>query len=387
MSSSEKRSSVMSQAADDDANYLTLICSYLGSLGQYRDVAPLGDGLAGTFSYTLRAIENTTGEAVVLKFLRPAYSGYRAAAFRREVEVGQQLAGRANVIQLRSGLEQIRIPVRIDGLPGVIGLPFEFYALAKASGSFSDYLLRPKPPSVRRRLEIVRDLAKGLNRIHRAGYCHRDIQPENVLLTHGGIGNVSDFGTCRLLDGADQPILGDYEHPVGHSGYTAPELFFGGWNRRELFCAADWFSVGAVLFEALCGVNLNVTIKLANDLPGVLQTFQQLSEADRVHAFESRVRDIAGIYPLPSIREFISSQEHLQCSGDRALLAFDTVTHGLCHFDYHRRVVDFSTILRRLDIAIACSVIDERRSATKALRGSPPMAAIVGEVLKAGVVI
>jgi serine/threonine protein kinase len=343
--------------------------------GRYEGPEPLGDGRGGNFSITFAATDRLTGEKVVLKFLHPSYQGhYRGEAFKREMEVARALVGRDNVVQLRSGPETLMAEAVVNGIATPFGL--SFYVLERASETLAAYLLGRKSPSLRRRLEAVRDLAKGVNRLHLAGYCHRDIKPDNALMCPGGVVKVSDYGTCRLLDVDEPPLRGEYDAPQGALQYTAPEVLMGGWNRRNLYRGADWFAVGAVLFESITGINLYVHIGLQSDIGRWLQTFQGIPERDRLAVFEHHVEDIAGRYPIPSVREFSSGNPHLMGASPAALAAIDRVLHGLCHFDHRRRLTRFENVLRAVDIALGYARLDERHHSLMMMRGLVPITPI-----------
>jgi serine/threonine protein kinase len=336
--------------------------------GRYADPEPLGDGLGGSFSLTFGADDRVTGERVVLKFLKPGLENhYRGECFRREIEVARALKGRGNIVQSRGGLETLQAQILIHGV--TVPLPLSFYALERGNGTLAEFLLGRKPPGLRRRLEVIRDLIKGVNRLHLVGYCHRDVKPDNVVLFSGGVGKVSDFGTCRCLDRDEPAFRVEYDGPHGDVGYTAPEIIMGGWNRRSLYLGADWFSVGSVLFESLTGMNLYIHVGLQNDISSWLATFQAIPDTDRLRAFEHHVTDIAGRYPVPSIREFQSSNLHLQAASSATLGATDRLVEALCHFDHRRRLCRFEDVLRAVDIALGHACLDERRRSALMMRG------------------
>ncbi len=99
----------------------------------------------------------------------------------------------------------------------------------------------------RRLMALLAPLAHGLAAIHAAGFLHLDIAPANLQVAEGPNGfalKIIDLGLARAI--AEVDVADDLA--VGSAGYLAPEL--GG---RKLTAAADWYSLGVVLFEALTG--------------------------------------------------------------------------------------------------------------------------------------
>ena len=106
---------------------------------------------------------------------------------------------------------------------------------------------RTGPLPVRRALEIALAVADGLAYAHEHGVVHRDVKPQNVLLSRDGEIKVTDFGIARSLDGESGLTLTGTV--LGTSSYLSPEQASG----LRVTPAADVYSLGVVLYELLAG--------------------------------------------------------------------------------------------------------------------------------------
>ena len=97
-----------------------------------------------------------------------------------------------------------------------------------------------------RTMDIVAQVASGLQAAHLAGLVHRDIKPGNLLLAPGGIVKITDFGIAHAADSAPMTSTGQL---VGTAGYLAPERVMG----AQATAASDLYSLGIVAYESLAG--------------------------------------------------------------------------------------------------------------------------------------
>jgi len=89
--------------------------------------------------------------------------------------------------------------------------------------------------------KIVKGILDALTHVHRLGILHRNVKPENVLLTKEGTARLADFGiACRLVDADSQQVRGS-------PGYVAPEILVG----MRCSAAMDIFSTGVLLYFTL----------------------------------------------------------------------------------------------------------------------------------------
>jgi serine/threonine protein kinase len=94
-------------------------------------------------------------------------------------------------------------------------------------------------------VQIIYKCAKALHYAHSRGVVHRDIKPSNILLTQDGDVRIVDFGIALVAD-SDVSRL---EGVAGSPAYMSPEQVQG----HPLDARSDLYSLGAVMYEMLCG--------------------------------------------------------------------------------------------------------------------------------------
>jgi formylglycine-generating enzyme required for sulfatase activity len=104
----------------------------------------------------------------------------------------------------------------------------------------------PQPP--KECTSLVAVLARAMHAAHEAGIIHRDIKPDNVLLTGGGTPKIGDFGLAKATDCDFQTMT---QGLVGTPSYMAPEQAAG--DNRRLGPPCDIYALGALLYELLTG--------------------------------------------------------------------------------------------------------------------------------------
>ncbi|MFF5017246.1 protein kinase [Streptomyces sp. NPDC001165] len=197
-------------------------------LGPYRVLGVLGEGGMGK----VYAGQDGAGTIAAIKVLRPelAHDANLAQRFVREA-----LAAQA---------------VRSPGVAAVLGAQTEggrpWIATEFLAGPTLDQAVDKHGPldetSAR---ALAASIAQTLADIHAAGFIHRDLKPQNIVLTSTGP-RVIDFGIARPEHGLTLTTTGQI--PVT-PGYGAPEQVLG----RRVTPAADVFSLGAVLVYAATG--------------------------------------------------------------------------------------------------------------------------------------
>ena len=103
--------------------------------------------------------------------------------------------------------------------------------------------------SERRALEIARDVARALDCAHQAGLIHRDVKPDNVLITPDGTAKLADLGLARQTDPGDASVT-IAGTAIGTPYYISPEQVRGD---LDLDGRTDIYSLGAMLYHLLVG--------------------------------------------------------------------------------------------------------------------------------------
>src|SRR5688572_3295161 len=96
-------------------------------------------------------------------------------------------------------------------------------------------------------LDIVTDIAQGLDFAHEKGFVHRDVKPGNVLFRNDGRVVLADFGIAKAMDGSNSSTVAGAS--IGTPDYMSPEQARG----EPVDGRSDLYSLGTVLYEMLEG--------------------------------------------------------------------------------------------------------------------------------------
>jgi serine/threonine protein kinase len=122
----------------------------------------------------------------------------------------------------------------------------DFLVVAYVDGPSLAELLRKGPLKLDQSLEIVEQVASGLQAAHECGVVHRDVKPANILLAQGREVKLTDFGLAQVAD-ASRITTGDTV--LGTPAYMSPEQVWGKDTDRR----TDTWSVGVTLYEMVAG--------------------------------------------------------------------------------------------------------------------------------------
>ena len=188
---------------------------------------------SGGMSSVYRAYDTLLERNVALKLLHEHHSrdDDYVTRFRHEARAVAQLS-HPNIVTVIDRGEQ-------DGRQYIV---FEYVE----GDDLKALVAGAAPLPIRRVLLLGLDVARALGFAHAQGVVHRDVKPQNVLLTGEGHAKVTDFGIARSLDAVGNTQTGTV---LGTSHYIAPEQARG----ERVGTETDVYSFGVVLYELLTG--------------------------------------------------------------------------------------------------------------------------------------
>ncbi len=199
---------------------------------RYDVVRPLGSGGMGE---VFLARDRVLGRDVALKVLRTTVR--RRQRVRRALQAGGPERGHPLPSEHRPGLRQ--------GRDGGRGLLHRHGVRAWRHAEGEDRRARVRSGRAEA-AAIGAQVAEALGAAHERGMVHRDIKPQNVLLTGRGDAKVADFGIARAGSSVTISKTGSV---MGTAGYMSPEQALG----KPATPKSDLYSLGVVLYEALTG--------------------------------------------------------------------------------------------------------------------------------------
>ncbi|MBX3377448.1 MAG: protein kinase [Phycisphaeraceae bacterium] len=205
-------------------------------IGKYRVVRLIASGGMGS---VYEALQDSPARTVAIKVVRtPWASAPELHRFTQEAQILARLnhPGIAKVFE--AGVFQ----------SGTASLPFialEYIGDATPITTFAAAL------SIPAKLQLFAQVCDAIHHGHQRGVIHRDLKPQNILVRPDGHPIVIDFGIARLIEAPSNTrhtVTGQF---IGTLSYTSPEQAEGDPDLLDI--RADVYSLGAVLYELVCG--------------------------------------------------------------------------------------------------------------------------------------
>ncbi|MCD4783132.1 MAG: protein kinase [Candidatus Eremiobacteraeota bacterium] len=199
-------------------------------LDRYRIDLMIGEGGMGK---VFRAKDMYTGKDVAVKILKEELSlkSTYLRRFKREIRSGGMLDHESIVKLLDND--------KINGKP--------FLVMEYVEGQNLRHWSRNKRRAIPLLLEKFEMICDAIDHAHKLGIIHRDMKPENVLVTYNGKVKIMDFGLARKVQ--ETSMITSPGTFIGTVVYTSPEQASG----KEVDHRCDLYAIGVMMFEMLSG--------------------------------------------------------------------------------------------------------------------------------------
>jgi eukaryotic-like serine/threonine-protein kinase len=289
---------------------MTLLGSVIG--GRYRLDAELG---RGGMSTVYRAFDTVLERPVAIKLMHReiAADADQLERFRREARSVARLSHPHVVTVIDAG--EASSPTQEGGPTygdranggGTIASSNDEYDTAATpyivleyvgGETLKDLIRRQGPLDIPQAIAYAIEIARALGAAHEHQIVHRDVKPQNVLISDEGAAKITDFGIARTLTEEGLTMAG---RVLGTTDYVSPEQALG----QPVTGQSDLYSLGVVLFEMLTGQvpfrgssPVAVAMKhVREEIPDVQSLRPELSAATAAVVDRAVSKDLAQRYP------------------------------------------------------------------------------------------
>jgi serine/threonine protein kinase/Tfp pilus assembly protein PilF len=206
-------------------------------LGPYRIVRKLGSGGMGDVYLAERADEEYQ-QLVAIKLVR---AGLFSAQVQSRLRMERQILATLQHPNIARLLDGGRTP---DGTP--------YLVMEYIDGEPIDVYCNRRRLPLTERIELVRTVCAAVHYAHQNLVVHRDLKPNNILITPDGVPKLLDFGIAKLLDTRQSLhtlAVTHYDFRVMTPAHASPEQVRG----DVITTSSDIYVLGVLLYEILCG--------------------------------------------------------------------------------------------------------------------------------------
>lgn len=197
---------------------------------RYQILQELGRGGMGIVYH---AQDEVFGREIAIKILRNFDGNHKMSArFLREAKAMAKLK-HPNIVEIYDiGMEE----------------DFHYFTMEYVRGKTLRFLMHNKKISVREAAKITMKILQALQHAHNNGIIHRDIKPDNIMVTGKNI-KVMDFGLAKMVE--EKVRISQTGNAVGTVHYMSPEQMLA--QTAKISYATDIYSTGVTLYEILTG--------------------------------------------------------------------------------------------------------------------------------------
>lgn len=216
-------------------------------------------------------------QPLIIKVLSPAYVNCPQAV--------QQFLKEAQIIALTDHPNVVKVYGQGEWEKGL------YIAMELIHGISLNQFIVQHSLSLRRALEIILQVAYALHHLHSHGVIHRDLKPDNILITEEGEIKVIDFGIAQLHE--EKPSPASSSPFVGTPNYMSPEQKD---NSSAVTFTTDIYSMGIILYELILGklsYGLISLTGLPKQLKSIIAKTLAVSSAQRYQQMTDFIQEIS----------------------------------------------------------------------------------------------